>query len=134
MVITEDNVFSGPIIEKAGEKFQAWQEQLKSIGGFNPVIIGFGGKESQGKPVLTPGTEEYTLTATDTIGVVTIHDGPTIESGEIIAPSLSGKLSISPLAWLSFLFPPISSRTSIPRSRENSGLYPVASILALETM
>ena len=88
VVITEENVFSGPIIEKAGEKFQAWQEQLKNMGGFNPVIIGFGGKESQGKPVLTPGTEEYTLTATDTIGVVTIHDGPTIESGEIIAPEV----------------------------------------------
>ena len=42
VVITEDRVFAGPIREKEG-KYGDWQEQLKSVHGFAPVVVGYGG-------------------------------------------------------------------------------------------
>src|SRR5262245_1799184 len=91
VVITEDKVLTGPIQEDADGKYGDWQDQLKTIGGFNPVIVGHGGK-----PVAMPtepsvGGADLTMTPTDTIGVVTVHDGAPIESGEIIAPEVRGE-------------------------------------------
>jgi uncharacterized membrane protein YqiK len=86
VVITEEKVFSGPIRESDEKKYEDWQSQLSAIDGFNPVIIGHGGQQYQGKmDVEAPGAD-VTLTAIDTIGVVTVHDGPPIELGDIIAP------------------------------------------------
>jgi uncharacterized membrane protein YqiK len=84
VVITEDRVYSGPIKDKEAKTYQDLQGQLHSCGGFQPVVIGFG---SAGERVDTRviGSE---LLASDNIGIVTIHDGATISSGEIIAPEV----------------------------------------------
>jgi len=90
VVITEDGVYSGPIHESDGKKYGDWQAQLLEIDGFSPAVIGFGGQTFAGKTDVLAGGVEVTLTPTDTIGIVTVHDGPPIESGEIIAPEVKG--------------------------------------------
>src|SRR5262245_12078264 len=86
VVITEDKVFTGPIQEKDERKYADWQAQLKSIHGFDPVLVGYGGQQVPAEPAV--GGADVTMTPIDTIGVVTVHDGPPIESGEIIAPEV----------------------------------------------
>src|SRR5262245_50970031 len=91
VVITEDRVFSGPIQEKHDRRYSDWQEQLKTVGGFHPVIVGYGGQTTVNEEEPAVGGADLTLTPTDTIGVVTVHDGDPIESGEIIAPEVRGE-------------------------------------------
>jgi uncharacterized membrane protein YqiK len=89
VVITEDRVFGGPVRERDG-KYSSWQEELGTIGGFAPVIIGFGGAPASQVEQPMVGGADISITPTDTIGVVTVHDGATLESGEIIAPEVRG--------------------------------------------
>jgi len=88
VVIAENRVLSGPIRESDETRYGAWQAQLGLMDGFRPVIVGHGGhtKVERVAEVLEDGAA--TLLATDNIGVVTVQDGPTIESGEIIAPEV----------------------------------------------
>jgi uncharacterized membrane protein YqiK len=88
VVITEDRVYTGPMRESQNEKYGDWQEQLKLIDGFDPLVVGYGGTAV--KPATQPavGGADLTMTPIDTIGVVTVHDGVPIESGEIIAPEV----------------------------------------------
>lgn len=67
-VITEDSVHS----VEYNPDFAQWQEALKNEDGFDPIIIGSGSND-QGE---------------DNIGVVTVHDGPALENGAIIAPAV----------------------------------------------
>ncbi len=62
-VITEDRVFT---LEYA-KSLEEWQHQLRQLSGFSPLII-------SGK--------------TDEIGIVTVHEGPTLPPGELIAPAV----------------------------------------------
>jgi uncharacterized membrane protein YqiK len=55
---------------------KAWHEQLVKCQGFHPVVIG--GSNESGE------TEVHD----DLIGVVTVHDGPSLPPGEIIAPAV----------------------------------------------
>ena len=87
VVITEDRVFAGPIREREG-KYSDWQEQLKSVRGFAPVVVGYGGAAAAKVEEPAVGGADLTIAPTDTIGVVTIHDGAPLESGEIIAPEV----------------------------------------------
>jgi uncharacterized membrane protein YqiK len=64
-VITEDGVFS---IEN-DRSLHEWHQHLAQIGGFDPVVIGTSAENK-----------------IDNIGIVTTHDGPSLEQGEIIAP------------------------------------------------
>lgn len=64
-VIREDGVFSIDNNRNLAE----WQQQLQSIDGFNPVVIG-----------------SSSNSRSDDIGIVTTQDGPSLQSGEIIAP------------------------------------------------
>lgn len=89
VVVTEDGVLAGPLrdgVDRA--KFADWHQQLLAIDGFSPVVVGHGSRRS--KPAPEPPSETG-LTASDTIGVVTVHDGQPIESSEIIAPEVKGK-------------------------------------------
>lgn len=91
VVITEDAVLSGPLRDDDGRQYSLWQQQLRdpAVDGFNPVVIGHGGAVlEQAAASGAMQASEVKLTTTDTIGVVTVHDGPPIESGEIIAPEL----------------------------------------------
>jgi len=87
VVITEDRVFAGPIQEREG-KYSDWQEQLKTIRGFSPVIVGYGGATAPKVEEPAVGGADLTIAPTDTIGIVTVHDGAPLESGEIIAPEV----------------------------------------------
>ena len=42
VVITEDQVFAGPIQEKEQKKYSEWQDQLEGIHGFAPLVVGHG--------------------------------------------------------------------------------------------
>jgi uncharacterized membrane protein YqiK len=88
VVVTEDRVFSGPVQDKDEPKYSLWQQQLRAINGFNPVVVGYGGQAATRVEEPAVGGADLTLMPTDTIGVVTIHDGDPIESGEIIAPEV----------------------------------------------
>jgi len=86
VVMTEDAVYSqrhlqGPQETKA---IADWQKVLSDIGGFNPIVIG-GPIETQ-----DPLNPERTI-AVDTIGIATVHDGPSLEPGEIIAPPVGNE-------------------------------------------
>ncbi|TMP95352.1 MAG: hypothetical protein E6L08_01885, partial [Verrucomicrobia bacterium] len=107
VVITEERVFSGPVRESA-DRYESWKAQLGSMRAFDPVVIGTGvggqghfragltetsASEAGSKPSLAAATPDFNPNV-DTIGVVSIQDGPTIGSGEIIAPearAIAGK-------------------------------------------
>ncbi len=78
VVMTEHAAYSLPQLLDAQEKnaIKAWHEQLAKCGGFHPVVIG--GSSRTGE------TEVHD----DLIGVVTVHDGPSLPPGEIIAPAV----------------------------------------------
>jgi len=89
VVITEDVVLSGPVQDADRDKFTQWHRQLQSIHGFSPVVIGHGGLAPEEEELDETATSAATrLSATDSIGVVTVHDGPPIESSAIIAPEI----------------------------------------------
>jgi uncharacterized membrane protein YqiK len=97
VVISDERVFSGPIRE-ASDRYESWKAQLTSVRAFDPVVIGSGAvapllprstqssaSEAGSKQPLAVATPEFDPNV-DTIGVVSIQDGPPIASGEIIAP------------------------------------------------
>src|ERR1043165_3014586 len=100
VVITEERVFSGPVKESA-DRYESWKAQLASLHAFDPVVIGAGqsrfiahladtsASEAGSPPSLAAASPDFNP-STDTIGVVSIQDGPTIGSGEIIAPEVKG--------------------------------------------
>ena len=82
VVITDDKVFSGPIRDDAETVYLEWRKQLEIMSGFQPVIIGSAGE------TIIKNSELSGILPTDTIGVISVQDGPTIGSGEIIAPEV----------------------------------------------
>ena len=70
VVLTETAVYS---MEENGT-YRLWQQELAGNDGYRPVIIGTAVAQD-GTPV-------------DMIGVVSVHDGPTIPAGDIIAPEV----------------------------------------------
>ncbi len=82
VTITEDAVYRiGNASRHEAETFVGWQRDLKSIDAFNPVIVG--------GPIETPDPlHPGAVLQTDTIGIVTVHDGPSLGPGEIIAPGV----------------------------------------------
>jgi uncharacterized membrane protein YqiK len=91
VVITEERVFIGPIRETDQSKYAEWQRQLADTFSFAPVVVGHGGHgHASGEASTTASTSNSQVTAHDTIGVVTVHDGAPIDSNEIIAPEVKG--------------------------------------------
>jgi uncharacterized membrane protein YqiK len=96
VVITEDGYYSGPVKDKAAEQIVEWQNQLSLVGGFDPVVIGRGEVatnppapiEVETSQRLAAADADTTLLPSDTLGIVTVHDGTPIGSGEIIAPEV----------------------------------------------
>src|SRR6476659_4436834 len=70
VVITEDNVFYLPLNREEEATFKRMAEVIKERGGFQPVII---------------------KGADDLVGIVTVHDGPSLPQGEIIAPTVGNE-------------------------------------------
>ena len=65
IVITEERIYTLSLSKEEGDTIRGMAEVIAQRGGFRPVVI----KDTD-----------------DTIGVVTIHDGPSLGQGEIIAP------------------------------------------------
>jgi uncharacterized membrane protein YqiK len=80
-VIAEDMVYR---LESGGSRelktLVNWQNELGEMEAFNPVIIG--GPVEAPDPLMTGKTIQV-----DSIGIVTVHDGPSLPPGEIIAPA-----------------------------------------------
>jgi len=81
VVITEEAVYALRSLQQRQEieNLKQWQQELREAGGFGPIVIG---KPQEAPDPLTPGR---TITV-DTIGIVTVHDGPSLSPGDIIAP------------------------------------------------
>lgn len=67
VVITEDSVYYLPLSREEEAVFKRMAEVIKERSGFQPVII---------------------RGADDLVGIVTVHDGPSLPQGEIIAPTV----------------------------------------------
>jgi uncharacterized membrane protein YqiK len=65
IVITEERIYTRALSKEEGDTIRGMAEVIAQRGGFRPVVI----KDTD-----------------DTIGVVTVHDGPSLAQGEIIAP------------------------------------------------
>jgi uncharacterized membrane protein YqiK len=110
VVITEDVVYRLNLQgQRELETLMNWQKELRHVDGFSPVVIGAlsrqeteeagerepGERRPRARPARAiPATEvkdpfeaEGAL-AQDNIGIVTIQDGPSLSSGEIIAPAV----------------------------------------------
>ncbi len=82
VVITEDAVYR---LDLQGQNelktLVSWQAELKAVGGFDPVVIG--------APVEAPDPiNPDKKIVVDSIGIVTVQDGPSLPPGEIIAPGV----------------------------------------------
>ena len=82
LVITEEYVYR---LDFQGQRelktLVSWQNELSAMDGFSPVVIG--GPVEYADP-LNPGK----MMVIDSIGIVTIQDGPSLGPGEIIAPAV----------------------------------------------
>ncbi len=67
VVITEERVYALALDKQEGELFQRMAKLISERGGFAPIVI--------------KGTD-------DVVGIVTVHDGPSLPAGQIIAPTV----------------------------------------------
>ena len=81
VVITENAVFAlmHTLSHQERQSIIAWQKELADVDGYNPVVIG---RPMKALDPLHPEKHEHV----DSIGIVTVHDGPSLAPGEIIAP------------------------------------------------
>jgi uncharacterized membrane protein YqiK len=82
VVMTANNVYR--MRNQGGQELQTlfgWQKELADVDGFSPVVVG--------APIqIVDPVHPETNVAVDSIGIVTIHDGPSLPPGEIIAPAV----------------------------------------------
>jgi uncharacterized membrane protein YqiK len=82
LIITEEAVYR---LDVAGQRevktLVSWQNELNDIAGFSPVVIG--GPVECPDPFI-PEKKQYV----DSMGIVTVMDGPSLAPGEIIAPAV----------------------------------------------
>jgi uncharacterized membrane protein YqiK len=115
VVITEDAVYRlGVQGQRELETLVSWQRELRRMDGFSPVIVGapiqyvadVANAEEEGQTVMASDAvrvrkpksaradvAEGTDVAIDTIAIVTVHDGPSLPAGEIIAPAVGNDSS-----------------------------------------
>ncbi len=103
VVVTASEVFSLSQAQEPRERkaVSEWQEELLAVNGFQPVVIG-------GHSVVVDSSSPMGTSVDDTIGIVTIHDGPSLRPGELIAPPVGPAASdLIPIAGASL--PKVSS-------------------------
>jgi len=84
VVITEEHVhaLSEGFLQSEAVQLKQWAELLKLADGFTPVVVGGSLKAPD------PLHPEFEQTV-DSIAIVTVHDGPSLDPGEIIAPPVA---------------------------------------------
>jgi uncharacterized membrane protein YqiK len=82
VVIAEDRIFALRAVQDRQEAITAahWREELLEADGFSPVVVG------RALEAADPLNPDHTIMV-DSIGIATVHDGPSLEPGEIIAPA-----------------------------------------------
>jgi uncharacterized membrane protein YqiK len=82
-VITENKVHALHCLVDRHEwaTINQWRDQLSEIDGFSPLVVGR--RVHAADPLEHNGPTEV-----DSIGIVTVHDGPSLLPGEIIAPAV----------------------------------------------
>lgn len=87
VVITEQNIYAGPASRLEREQCASWQQELEAARGFSPVLVGsaFYSQRSGDTAIQTDASK---LSPHDLIGIITVHDGPTLDPGEFIAPQV----------------------------------------------
>jgi hypothetical protein len=81
VIMTENRVFqlSSSTTKQEMQAILSWQKELGDLDGFHPIVIG---GQIEAPDPLRPEQK----TSVDSIGIVTVHDGPSLPPGEIIAP------------------------------------------------
>jgi uncharacterized membrane protein YqiK len=82
VVMTENMVFRLPSTGGGKVEMQSilnWQNELRQLDAFRPVVVG--GPVEASDPLRPDQT-----VAVDSIAIITVHDGPSLPPGEIIAP------------------------------------------------
>lgn len=80
VVITEDCVYRLSMMSMhESQMIDKWRQVLQAAHGFDPVVVG-------ASPMPHFRESSDSQDAGDTIGVITVHDGPTLDTGQIIAP------------------------------------------------
>lgn len=84
VVITEEKVHAlrSGILDTEFSQVQQWAELLKSMRAFQPVVVG-------DTMTATDPLHPEQVHEVDSIAIVTVHDGPSLEPGAIIAPPVA---------------------------------------------
>jgi uncharacterized membrane protein YqiK len=116
VVITEDAVYHLPRLldEREAVAAAGWHSKLKEAGGFRPIVIG-------GAMTTADPAHPDKAVAVDSIGIVTVHDGPSLPMGEIIAPPV-GNEADSPDYHNNFQDPEAFLRAGGRRGRQYAAL------------
>jgi uncharacterized membrane protein YqiK len=83
VVMTDDAVYylRHLLGAQESEVVVSWQQQLREADGFRPLVVG--------APIAAPDPlHPETKISVDSIAIVTVHDGPSLAPGEIIAPAV----------------------------------------------
>ena len=81
VVMTEETTFRLELDRGESQSLNQWHKELLLQRGFDPVVVG-----SHNVPATS--SEDQEEKTGDNIAIVTIHDGPSIDPGEIIAPAV----------------------------------------------
>ena len=92
-VISENAVFALKIVQTRAEQesLGRWLAELRAASGFGPVVVGKGTAVAA-----IPDHDSAVIAAetpVDSLAIVTVHDGPSLAPGEIIAPTVGGDLA-----------------------------------------
>lgn len=81
VVITDDAVYHLTHLLEARESeiVAGWQQQLRDVDGFRPLIVG-------AQIAAVDPLHPESTSSVDSIAIITVHDGPSLTPGEIIAP------------------------------------------------
>ena len=88
VVITEQGIHAGPVSRVEREQSASWQAELEAARGFSPVLVG-SAFYAQREGDTAMQTDASKLSPHDLIGIITVHDGPTLDPGEFIAPQVA---------------------------------------------
>ncbi len=92
-VISENAVFALKVVQTRAEQesLGRWLAELRAAAGFGPVVVG------KGTAVAAIPDHDAAVVAAETpidsLAIVTVHDGPSLAPGEIIAPTVGGDLA-----------------------------------------
>lgn len=87
VVVSEDMIYRLALDDRSeSQTIDQWRLELRACRGFDPVIVGVSPRRQRSDDLDDEGQD-------DTIGIVTVHDGPSVEPGEIIAPAVGADAS-----------------------------------------